>query len=441
MKSLNDVSANATKLLTEKLALIRELASLKPELEHFRSQAVLHQSTLAEKLSLQRQLSSVQVELQTEKNATQRALAREDGRQEVTENMESRLEELQSELMQERRDRQKAERELQQISSDFEAKKTVIESRLKAFRNKLRTTKDQLKEVQTELQEARKPKVLSIDIKGSPGGRERTKESRKRNLAQVDADATIGTPGIVPPAKRGKRGSTIPGDKSTFSITPYLNKTTSIAPESPIDGQTLPEDKQKANLPEKVRGGRDSSKQILNVSEKPASVTSDQMSDSSLPPKKRNVLTTIKASRSNCRGVSARTAIKQSALEKVQEENDEMKDEENLPPVNLQPVPSQAPTERIVQDPEGFANDGPTFIKRKRKLLGGGLSRTLFDDDDESGKRSSEVIPKSSRAFGAIGKGGLGKNDPRLPGPGGIKGLGAFSPLKKDRKTARNQVG
>ena len=437
MTSLNDVSINSTKLLTEKLALSRELASLRPELEHFRSQVVLHQSTLAEKLILQRQLSSAQVELQTERNATQRALAKEGGRQELTEKMETQLDALQLELVQERRERLKAERELQRITTDFEGRKAVMETRLEAFRNKLRVTKDQLKEAQVELQKSRNQKMLSDDLNTATLDRSYVKESRKRSLTQADTDATIGTPGILPPAKKGKQGSTIPGDKSTFSITPYLNRTTSVAPESPTDGETVPGHKHKSSVSDKVPKGRSNSRKNLNHSEKPTSTSVDQTSDSGAPPKKCGVLTTANAGKSNPRAISGRT-MKRTALEQVHEEIDEENDGENLPPMDDQGAPPLVVTEGTFQDPQGFANEETTFIKKKRKLLGAGLGRTLFDDDDGViGKGHNQTILKTSHAFRASGKEGLSTTGPLLAGTGSSQGLGAFSPLKKDRKMIR----
>ena len=408
---------------------------MRPELEYFRSQAVSHQSILVEKLSLQRQLSFAQVELQNEKNATQRALAKEDERQEMAAKMETRLDEIQSELMQERRERQKAERELHRVSNDFEGKKTIIESRLEAFRNKLRTTKNKLKETQAELQQSRN-KIPSANPKDTSSSRELAKKSRKRSLAELDNDATIGTPGMLPLTKKGKRGSTIPGDKSTFSITPYLNRAASLAVESPTKEQDAAEDKHENTESDKAAKGKASSRKDLDISEKSAPV-SDQTYESVMSSKKRNVLTVAQASKSNRCGPPVRTASNQTVLEQVQEENDEENNEENIPPVSFRQISSQGSTEYVAEEPHGFTNEETTFIKRKRKHLGVGLGRTLFDDDD-NGKSGNQAASKASCTIGINRKGGLGKSGPRLPTVCSNKTLVAFSPLKKDRKRAVN---
>ena len=86
----------------------------------------------------------------------------------------------------------------------------------------------------------------------------------------MDPDATtLGTPGDGPAAKRGKKAARGVGDKSTFSITPFLNKTTSVIQEeededeeaSPVAAakqfkQPLAEQPTKANVPPKKAGAQ-----------------------------------------------------------------------------------------------------------------------------------------------------------------------------------------
>lgn len=223
------MTSESTKLLTEKLSLAREIASLKPEIEHLRSQAASHQSLLSEKLTLQRQLASVQVELETEKRSTQRMQAKEGRLQAEDAKLESRLESLHAELAQECRQREKSEREAQKAAADWESKKATFESRLDAFRNKLRITKEQLKATQADLQNAQQT-TRAVSFQSGTTGPEKDvcKMARKRTSAQLDADSVIGTPGLLPARKKNMKSSTLPGDKSTFSITPFLNRATSV---------------------------------------------------------------------------------------------------------------------------------------------------------------------------------------------------------------------
>ena len=419
---------DSTKLLTEKLSLSRELAALRPEIEHLRSQATSHQTLLADKLSLQRQLSSAQVELETEKRATQRALTREEGKHEQDAMWEAKIDELQSDLAKERRERQKAERESQKVVAEFEGKKTILESRLDAFRNKLRMTKDQLKETQDELQSIRataRAKPALAASKTAPA--EAARNPRKRSLAQVDTDATIGTPGVVPAAKRNKRGSTLPGDKSAFSITPFLNRTASVAPESPPGEKTAVEDQLIAAVDDDVQ-----SNDVEPTVESPSvKITKD---DSKNQSKKVTVSKVSSAIASTKAGPGRKKKIV-PALEQVQEEEND----ENLPPATsrlaVTAVPTTKPKIKVMDFNDRFSEE-PTILRKKRKLLGGGLGKTLFDDDDgEMNKASDRGLFGAVRGFGTVGKSlGNGRLGPRVGLGASVGGFGAFSPLKKDRK-------
>ena len=425
---------DSTKLLTEKLSLSRELASLRPELEHLKSQAAAHQSILAEKLSLQRQLSTTQVELENEKRATQRALSREVGKQNRDAELEAQVDSLQADLAKERRERQKVEREAQKVTTEFDGKKTILDSRLDAFRNKLRMTKEQLKETQEELQAARASARAQTGVKsGTEAIPEAIRNPRKRSLAQIDTDAAIGTPGILPAAKKSKRGSTLPGDKSTFSITPFLNRTMSIAPESPPTEQPTIEPAQEGADDDAAQATSAPTRDV-SPSAQPAKKIVKKEPKKNAATKKPVVLIAAKAAKSNNnRGAGCRPKLA-LALEQVQEEDND----ENLPPANQESIP---PDEHVTKPKKNHvefndrASEEPTFIKKKRKLLGGGLAKTLFDDDDgDLVKGSDRGLFGGARGFGSFGRlgGRLGSS---------ASGFGAFSPLKKDKKAIEPEEG
>ncbi|MCJ1477896.1 hypothetical protein MMC13_006569 [Lambiella insularis] len=433
LNSLQGVSMDSTKLLTEKLALSRELAVLRPELEHLRSQATSYQNVLAEKLSLQRQLSNTQVELETEKRATQRALSREEGKQEHDAKLEAQFDDLQAELAKARRERQKAERDTQSITTEFDSKRTILESRLDAFRNKLRMTKEQLKETQEELQTARAAaRAQSSATAGSNVARETARNPRKRSLAQLDVDTAIGTPGVVPVAKKNKRSSTLPGDKSTFSITPFLNRTASVAPESPVeDGDNIENEEQ-------IVPGKNERVDVAEAtgespSGPPVITRMKKGTQKAAVPKKPAAPALAKTTKLNPKGAASRKTRTLPSLEQVQEEGND----ENEPPADHHPtLPKDAGTQASIKMGEASdrASEEPTFIKKKRKVLGGGLGKTLFDDDDGDVNRGGDRgLFGGAKGFGALGRPlGSVKLGGRAPAS---SGFGAFSPLKKDRKT------
>ena len=401
------MTIDSTKLLTEKLTLARDLSALKPEIDQLRSQSTLHQSLLAEKLSLQRQLGTVQVELTSEKRATQRALAKEEKIRAADVQLESRMESLQADLVKERRERQTVEREARKDSTESGNRITTLESRLDAFRNKLKSTKEQLKEAQTSLQAAQSSNH-SRSSRASASTNPVTAlmgKPCKRGAMQMDADTILGTPGDLTVAKKSKRGSTLIGEKSTFSITPFLNRTTSVAPESPPPGNAGEADgvnKVGSNhLSEIISQKKASSKGICDLAEMSDTLTNVVQAN------KPGMLRDLKAGAINSRGPPVRKNKAATILEQVAEESiDNAGSDTNI----SQPA--------VVKNPSNAAN---LDVKRlKRKLLGNGLGKTLFDEDEGDAPKAFRVPDIRSRKA----------MDTNVTT---VSTFGAISPLKKNK--------
>lgn len=239
---MRDVSRDSTKLLTEKLALSCELASLGPEIEHLRSQASSHQALVAEKLSLQRQLNILKVELETEKRTLHHVLAKERSRSEDDITLKEKLEDLRSELAKEQHERRLAAREA-------ENQNAILKNQAESAQHRLRLVKERQKGNNRELPTTQGEAARNCNATAS--AHEYLRDSRKRGLAHVAMDATFGTPGNSRVPKKQK-GLTF-GDKSSFSITPYLSRTTSLAPEVLSERQRAIEARGLTNL----RGHRD----------------------------------------------------------------------------------------------------------------------------------------------------------------------------------------
>ena len=418
---------DSTKLLTEKLTLARELSALKPEVDHLRSQAASHQSLLAEKLALQRQLSTLQVELETEKRATQRALVKEGRSQAEDARLESRLESLQADLAKERRERQMVERKAQKDSNESENRITTLESRLDAFRNKLKSTKEQLKEAQTSLQTAQASHhgkssraSASVNSATSLAGK-----PRKRSAVQMDVDTMIGTPGDLPAAKKSKQGSTLIGEKSTFSITPFLNRTASVAPESPPLDHASGDDQEHVRVSDRLSGNTNhkaSSEAIIDTVDPP------DVMKYAVQEQRPGILENAKTSKINSRAAPARKTKAAPTLEQVAEENNE----------NGKSMTSASETAATKDVSSEMSRGGFEMKRRKRKLLGGGLGKTLFDEDEGDAPKGDRAMLGGNRGFGTLGKGGLGApkfGSRKAIGPT-VSTFGAISPLKRDRKGA-----
>lgn len=396
---------DSTKLLTEKLTLARELSSLRPELDYLRSQVAPHQSLLAEKLSLEHRIETLQVQLDTEKKSMQHILAREGKAHAEDAEVQRQIDELRIDLNRERREKQKMERETQKASTTWEAQKMTLETRLDSLKNKMKTTKETLKETRQELQSARS--VTQPTVAEQPA-----MQSRKRTATQMLSDTAIGTPGDAAHERRNKRSSTLPGDKSTFSTTPYLNRTASLAPKSPSRRMT-PAHNMAKNVGESESVRRD----VKSASESVSAPAGKQQQS-----KRTAGLVIAKISRTNMRAPHCED--KQQTAAKLENVAEEEHDE------NGQVLEMCSKTvDSLTEDPTILVG---AEAKKKRKRFLGNLSKTLLDEDDgETNKRA----PAGSLSFSSLSKGTLAgpKSRPLLGVPStSSNGFGAFSPLKRN---------
>jgi hypothetical protein len=140
---MENVTLDSNKTLSEKLALSREISSLRPEVEHLRAQVEANQGLLTEKLSLQRQMTTLQVELENEKRTAARTLAKQGRKMEQDDDLRNELEEARKELALEKKEKARVEAALakmekatEKVQADLESQQQVTE-RLQAKVEKL----------------------------------------------------------------------------------------------------------------------------------------------------------------------------------------------------------------------------------------------------------------------------------------------------------------
>jgi hypothetical protein len=487
LNSVNGVTMDSTKVLTEKLALARELATLKPELDHLRSQAAYQQTVLSDKLALQRQVSTLEVELETEKRASKRAseknknkekelelqqqlddtqkeLAREKREREKarkeaekelvaeraskrttgkgssgnegTPDLQQELEALQGLLDNERREREKARSHAQKELDASETQNTLLEGKLDHIRTKMRATKEQLKECQAELEEARAAKGPSMLARGDMTA----KSARKRSALEMSTDVSIGTPdgGAVRGKKRGKVDQTMPGEKSAFSITPYLNRTIGITQDSPAQESGDEPAKGKNGASATAEDSQELEGQLsdaISDANSPSVQSKSKLKRKTIPkePAEKKTLGEASTGTSN-RKRDPKASRSISSLEMVTEEDDDDNEEPTISPATTK-VGVEREVVKTSKVQLKSAEETTEPKKKKRKLLGAG--KTLFDEvDGGSTKRSAKVALGPSKSK-PLGKGGVaGPKGAVRGGLGAISGFGTFSPLKKDRKAS-----
>ncbi|KIV95097.1 hypothetical protein PV10_02789 [Exophiala mesophila] len=460
VKALNAASADATKLLSEKLSLSRELNALKPELEHLKSQSSTQQKLLSEKLALQRELASVQVELETERRAVQRikekqtvqndaesqaelneltkelARARREaqkmqreaaaeiddlknelaqakrGAERSNEETSAEVSEMKKELAKAKREAQKLDRENRRRVAEWEEEKESLEIKLDSFRNKLKATKDELQEAQEEIEKMQAAKMAqSAELTKARINGNAVPNPRKRNVARFDPDMTIGTPGHGGAAAKKQRFSVNPGDKSTFSMTPFLNRTLSILPETPAESEEQDSNNNKDMSPDRDEDAAQklTTRKVEAPKQKPAKPPAarkpTQKKDKQVQPLKEST------------NSKANAAAKKPSLEKLVEQDSDMdSDQEN-----------NETTKQTSEDSRDSNVSNSEQQPKKTKAL----KRANIFDEEDTAPPAPKVRTIGNSTVGALALGRISlKAKPNSKG----KVLAEFSPLKKDRR-------
>lgn len=559
------MSEDATKTLSQKLALSRELAVLKPEIEHLRSQLAHQKDVLAEKLALERQLNTLEVELANEKRTTQKALqrqqsqdndaedelrqrvaelenklvneqkaaqkaktAREKAQSSADEELQQQIAELEAQLAAEQKASEKARKTYQKVQTDAEgelrqqvatlekqlvseqraaqkAKRSqdsddtdgqaklqeklkeleaqiaadkreaersrkaaetetatardqieMLKQRVEEFKGKLRETRAELKEVRAELTQAR-TKTTSVPLKNDDEPKKplsKAKGGKKRRANEISVDEMmLDTPGHAEgrtkrPIKKKGIDFTAVGEKSTFSITPFLEKSNTINLQETIE--------EEAEEPSILESRGNPAAPIIE----PEAETTEELPVVKKPSEK-SIAKALKATKmktganeKKARGKGKPQALVESSpnvkittasksestnstttLEKVIEEPGDVRQENasKVAPV----VKKLASTVSATADVSNTSSENPEPKKKKRKLLGASNKGTLFDKDEDAGESEAAVPIAASAATKrkpVSSKATATRKGPVSSLAKGAFGGKTFSPLKKDRR-------
>nr|XP_036581635.1 rossmann-fold nad (+)-binding protein [Colletotrichum truncatum]KAF6790078.1 rossmann-fold nad (+)-binding protein [Colletotrichum truncatum] len=496
LESLNTMSLESTKVLSEKLTLSRELNTLKPELEHLRSQVAHQQTAVAEKLALERQLNMAEVELAAAKRAREQQVAESESnktaedelrnklkdaekrliaekreREQLQQDLESalaaaqtgednknverelskKLQEMEKALQGERREKDRLRKESEMAQSEIQAQNEILEQRLDTVKSKLRNTQEELKAVRSELVHARPVPTASADPVVRAGGA-KAQNARKRRVEELTInDMSIGTPEEITRGRRAvkKKGleQTLVGEKSLFSITPFLNKSKTLSVEGAVAEEEEEDEADVSYVP------------MAHVNAQKAAAEAEADSGSEANAEPEPTATTDEPDKQP-------VASKETASKTKTKANGEPKKARGRPKKALSEaspnMPTQAltaskpstksasPLDKVLEEPEADTEEkmkadtaskkAPTATaataslgvreqevkKKKRKLAG--ESTTLFDDDGEG----EAAVAKRPGGKVGLGANKLGKT--HLTMARNAFGKKTFSPLKKERR-------
>lgn len=422
--------------------------SLEVELEAEKCSKQRAQKDKSESDELRAMVQELEEKLTAEKRLNQRAI-KED--KDATEELQSRVDELEKKLAAEKKDKDRVRKEGERALSEATAQHEMFEERLGTMKAKLREARDELKRCHSELAEARTSSMVTADVSERtvtlPAARKQMKKRRPEETTEV----TILTPHAEEQtAKRTfkRRGLDIAGvgEKSTFSITPFLNRTKTLEDSTEnveADESYIPEPK--GAEPSPVGAEEPSQPDVDAEAEAAPEPAAKPVKARGRPRKVLGEISTANATKGPRAKVDDKTKgpKQDSILEKVDEEPGQ--DAENVAPSPAsekeeaaveKPKPAKKASIRKLKPSAKQSDEGapaalaaePEPKKKRRKLLGG-PNKTLFDDDE--GDAPAKPAPAGKVALGGarkLGAGGaLGVKRDAFAGK-------TFSPLKRDRR-------
>ncbi|QGI81986.1 hypothetical protein CEK25_008715 [Fusarium fujikuroi] len=411
------VGQDSNKVLQEKLALTHKLDQIQPELEHLKTQLENHRAVVAQKQDLERQLSSIEVELENERRSKKRMQSKNHDNDQVKEQLDE------------------AKRELEKLKKEHT--RELREGDLKDTRAELASCRAELEEARKALATSKTSKK-SVTMKEHPIGKKRAQDLSME-------DISIGTPGpdeatLRRPSKKRGAERALVGEKSTFSITPFLNRTKNLS-------ENMSDELSELHSPTGKSTGASEPVAFQDVAPEPrdsmsmepieeAAEPDHQAEDDAAPEEEeqpkaqktrgrpRKALDEAPTTKKNMPVQAkrkARVAKTSSRIEMIAEV-----DEADVPETEPIEKPKKVPG-LLKSNPATASlrngNDDADTRKKKRKMLGGG-NKTLFDDEE------AEPAPRPAKIQMGAGR--------RLKAPlGNVRGAfggATFSPLKKDRR-------
>ncbi|KAM0277295.1 hypothetical protein ACHAQH_005885 [Verticillium albo-atrum] len=486
LQSLNDAAQDSTKVLAEKLALSRELATMKPELEHLRSQLAHQQNVLTEKLALERQLNSAEVELAAEKRARLQAAEQHDQeksggdelkhklknvekrlaaekrdserlRQELDlaqkgsrspdetnraaeSGLRERLNQLEASLSAEKSEANRAKKEAEVSLSELQAHNDTLESRVDNLKTRLRSTQNELKLCKVELEALRDPTSIKSQGASRSSGSDNHVIKKRRAIDMVTDDVTVepvndGDFKSRRPVKKRGLDHTLLGEKSTFSITPFLNRTKGASVDATVDEDAEDGEADLSHIPHAEANRKVEAmvaKETQNPATQPFPVTSGAEVKKSKPRGRPKKILASTSPNIPPRAAAQSDKIKMAArkvtvLTQVDEESADAEATGVEAPVTADDASDQsadAPVEDVPVKPSVRIPEK----KKKRKLVGDS-SKTIFDEEDAE---PTDLKLKRSNQL-KLGQGKVLKN-PKLGMARKAFAGAAFSPLKKHRR-------
>ncbi|KAI0892222.1 hypothetical protein F4806DRAFT_240739 [Annulohypoxylon nitens] len=389
-------------------------------------------------------------ELQSAKLAAKKT-QKNNSKSDAEDELRAQISELETKLEVQRKETAKIRHESQATINEAYAQNDHFEKKIEKLKTKLRETQEQLKQCQADLKKAQHARSSALDDTTKLDGRSQVFRKRKTQDMGADdfAQIEIQTPGADDGKGRRalkKRGlePTVPGEKSMFSITPFLNRTKSIMEDTPKTDEGTSNDS--VAVPEtEVAEPTTTAPEVETEIEAPAEEVAQNEPTSTAPaesekpkaasksrgrPKK--VLGEAPSAKKNAQPILKKSLKTKSSLDKVVEKDDksrEKQDEVTEPVEKTTTVKFSIGLphdESATSSNNGDQLKGDQPKKKKRKVLGS--TKTLFDEEEGEAPPARKPAKVQLGGKRALGKAVLNVQK------SAFAGSASFSPLKRDRR-------
>ncbi|KAI1211657.1 uncharacterized protein F4807DRAFT_418602 [Annulohypoxylon truncatum] len=392
-------------------------------------------------------------ELQSAKLAAKKS-QKNSSKGDADDELRTQIAELKTKLDAQQKENAKIRHESQTTINEAYAQNDHFEKKIEKLKTKLRETQEQLKQCQADLRKVQQSRSSVSDDTTKIDGRSQV--FRKRKTRDMGADDFAQIEIQTPAADNGKerralkkRGlePTLPGEKSTFSITPFLNRTKSIMEDTPKTDAGTPDDSVAIAAPE--TDVVEPTKTVAEVDAEAGAPTEevDQNEPTSSAPvedekpkaasksrgRPKKVLGEAPSAKRNAQPILKKSLKAKNSLEKVTEEaNDTNQENQGEAAEAVEKTTTVKFSIGLPQDESTSSSNsadqpkGEQPKKKKRKVLGS--TKTLFDE--EEGEAPPVRKPAKVQLGGkrALGKAVLNAQK------SAFAGSASFSPLKKERR-------
>ncbi|KAL7815474.1 hypothetical protein V8C44DRAFT_324673 [Trichoderma aethiopicum] len=399
-KSSEFCMQDLTKALDENLALTKELQQLRPEIELLRQQVTNYERMIADQRDTQLQQEQSEKELASKRQSKPEA-PKEEGEDIVK--LRAALKKATEELSEEKRHRKAMESNHQEEMDKSERQTHRLEGKISTLEKKLKESQKELQDLRKELEASRSSgKEDGLEdgtTSNTQGARAGSRPRGQSAMAEKERLTRKHT------ARKRATEQAMVGEKSTFSITPLLNKTTeSNVLKLPLD-----------DVLAQAENDDPSPLRMANKSEAPPTAALNVEDETTTPLRPREKLNPN----------AKKTTVADDGG--IGQANAEDKNDEAAPKAIRSK--ETAPSKRIKLHEPAVAEPPPPpppeveHRKRRRKLLN--KTNTILEEDEtEDGAQSLEAQPGRTRKLKSSGTSAFSSQSLGKP----------FSPLKRHRR-------